>query len=86
MKNGWIKSKDFGCYIKQNNAFQPPSEMALGDKLIYWQAGIDTESSHLRGSTIDDWGGYHFGQNLQEALDWLKTDSKEDTSYWINRY
>ena len=84
--NGWVNSKDFGCWIKSSNPFQPPSEYALGNKYVYWQAGVDTEASCLRGSTVDNWGGWHFGRDLQEALDWLQSNNIGDTTHWLNLY
>ena len=85
-QNKWVRSKDFGCWIKRHNPFQPPDQYALGNKYVYWQAGVDTEGSCLRGSTINHWGGWHFGRNLQDALDWLQRDNAGDTSHWLCRY
>lgn len=82
----WKYSEDFKCYVKQDNPFQPPSSYALGDKYLYWQAGIDTNGSVLRGSTISDWGGYHFGIDLQKAIMWLIKEAKQDTTHWIENY
>ena len=85
-QNDWVRSRDFGCWIKRYTNFQPPNQYALGNKYVYWQAGADTASSCLRGSTINHWGGWSFGQNLQEALDWLQYDNNGDTAHWLSRY
>ncbi len=85
-QNKWERSRDFGCWIKRYTHFQPPNQYALGNKYVYWQAGVDTASSCLRGSTINHWGGWSFGQNLQEALDWLQDDNNGDTTHWLSRY
>ena len=85
-QNKWVRSRDFGCWIKRHTTFQPPNQYALGNKYVYWQAGVDTESSCLRGSTINHWGGWSFGQNLQEALDWLQDNNNGETTHWLSRY
>jgi hypothetical protein len=85
LKNNWVASKDYGCFTYSASPFSPPNEFALGNKFLYWQAGIDTYCGSLRGSTINHWGGWHFGQDLQKALEWLKTDNNGDTEHWFNK-
>lgn len=67
----WKWSKDFGCYVASSHSSHPDM-FGIGNKMLYWQAGVDTDRSVLRSSTSDHWGGWNFGTDLQRGLDWMK--------------
>ena len=80
----WWWSKDFDCWISRDNNFSFPKAFCRGDRFVYGQGGVDTAYSHFRGSTADNWGGYHWGQDLAAALKWLGEAKGTDNYSWTS--
>lgn len=73
MKNfKWKWSDDSKCYYIAGLAGAPPKCYCLGERYVYAHYGLDSYGILYRGSTIDDWGGYHFGYDLKKAIEWVQ--------------
>lgn len=79
-QDGWKWSKDCECwYIADFN--QPPRYYCLGERFVYAHYGLDSYGILYRGSTIENWGGYHFGYDLKEAIDWVKGATRPELGH-----
>lgn len=67
----WKWSNDSKCYFMA--AFHtPPHCYCLGERYVYAHYGLDSFGIVYRGSTLDNWGGYDFGYDLKQALEWVQ--------------
>lgn len=79
----WKWSNDSKCYYLAD-LYQPPRCYCLGERYVYAHYGLDSYGILYRGSTPDNWGGYDFGYDLKQAIEWVQgaTQPEQTHSLW----
>ena len=80
MNNTWKWSEDCKCfYISELN--NPPIIYCLGERYVYAHFGRDSFGILYRGSTIDNWNGWHFGYDLKKAIEWVQAAEQPELGH-----